>query len=480
VSTAKVYSVAVGTDERALAAAAVMERLLGAGGSAAIEFTGEASSAIRNLRSRGLISMYEVGDGSGTSLRYAPSSSAKRTIADDGNGHWGPKVQKYWSQTVKAIPGALFDLPLINGDGCLQAFITDWSPFPAACAVAVHPSHPLADAMGNRANQPTGEYVRHPLHGDMLPVWTADWVKPEFGTGTVIINPAHSDVDLEFAQAVGLPVRFGLAPSPPTSDENSWPTPPVVNVGVAVRTGIADGEPAAVARKKYLDLLVESGRGRSHTDRLLGTIELSQASESELSALKRDENVRLNVVSALAELLSCPVQEGSVFVVGHQRIDELLRARALHIDLHGTDIMNPQIITLGSWQWQAGQDLRDDVRKLALISVAKNDDVASVKKQNVELVSRFFEVHQELVDSYTASVAVEGAKRITSVMSFLADGAFSMAFSELYKLQRDLRKSPESLSSGDREGYFVAAFVLGNASLPAGHETDGVLSSLRR
>jgi len=38
-------------------------------------------------------------------------------------------------------------------------------------------------------------------------------VRPDFGSGAVLVNPAHDPADLAFGRAVGLPIRFGLAPA---------------------------------------------------------------------------------------------------------------------------------------------------------------------------------------------------------------------------------------------------------------------------
>ncbi|KIZ14371.1 hypothetical protein SNA_35320 [Streptomyces natalensis ATCC 27448] len=69
----------------------------------------------------------------------------------------------------------------------------------------------------------TGRYCRHPLTGDLLPVWTASWVAPEFGTGAVLVNPGHDATDLAFAREVGLPVRFALLPAGREEAPEHWP-----------------------------------------------------------------------------------------------------------------------------------------------------------------------------------------------------------------------------------------------------------------
>jgi leucyl-tRNA synthetase len=58
----------------------------------------------------------------------------------------------------------------------------------------------------------TGAYAIHPLTGERLPVWIADYVLAEYGTGAIMATPAHDARDLAFAQLMGLPVRVVVRP----------------------------------------------------------------------------------------------------------------------------------------------------------------------------------------------------------------------------------------------------------------------------
>jgi leucyl-tRNA synthetase len=57
----------------------------------------------------------------------------------------------------------------------------------------------------------TGLHVRHPLTGEKLPVWVANYVLMTYGSGAVMAVPAHDERDFAFAQAYGLPVRTVIA-----------------------------------------------------------------------------------------------------------------------------------------------------------------------------------------------------------------------------------------------------------------------------
>lgn len=53
----------------------------------------------------------------------------------------------------------------------------------------------------------TGARVRHPLSGEMVPLWTSDYVLSTYGTGAVMAVPAHDERDFEFASKFGLPIK---------------------------------------------------------------------------------------------------------------------------------------------------------------------------------------------------------------------------------------------------------------------------------
>jgi len=60
----------------------------------------------------------------------------------------------------------------------------------------------------------TGAYAIHPLTGERLPIWIADYVLATYGTGAIMATPAHDARDLAFARAMGLPIRIVVRPEP--------------------------------------------------------------------------------------------------------------------------------------------------------------------------------------------------------------------------------------------------------------------------
>ena len=57
-----------------------------------------------------------------------------------------------------------------------------------------------------------GAHAVNPVNGEHIPIWAADYVLMEYGTGAIMAVPAHDQRDLEFARKYGLPVRVVVQP----------------------------------------------------------------------------------------------------------------------------------------------------------------------------------------------------------------------------------------------------------------------------
>jgi leucyl-tRNA synthetase len=112
----------------------------------------------------------------------------------------------------------------------------------------------------------TGAHALHPLTGERVPIWIADYVLLSYGTGAIMGVPAHDQRDLDFANAFGLPVRRVIArPGDPPDAEDGAVTLQVAEDedGVLVNSGRFSGMPAAVARQEITHELERLGKGRA-------------------------------------------------------------------------------------------------------------------------------------------------------------------------------------------------------------------------
>jgi leucyl-tRNA synthetase len=107
----------------------------------------------------------------------------------------------------------------------------------------------------------TGFRVKHPFNGQEYPVWIANFVLMEYGTGAIFGCPAHDQRDLDFARKYGLSVTPVVLP--PGADAASFSVGDVAHTedGVAYNSGFLDGLGVAAAKRRVIDELEKQGAG---------------------------------------------------------------------------------------------------------------------------------------------------------------------------------------------------------------------------
>ncbi len=103
-----------------------------------------------------------------------------------------------------------------------------------------------------------GVYAINPVNGERIPVWAADYVLPDYGTGAIMAVPAHDQRDLDFARKFGLPVRVVVATDLADPAQTGIATP---GDGVLVNSGPLDGLPKAEAISRIIEILSERDLG---------------------------------------------------------------------------------------------------------------------------------------------------------------------------------------------------------------------------
>ncbi|MBF4995252.1 leucine--tRNA ligase [Arthrobacter gandavensis] len=104
----------------------------------------------------------------------------------------------------------------------------------------------------------TGRYAINPLNGEKLPVWAADYVLADYGTGAIMAVPAHDQRDLDFAKAFDLPVRAVLDTGEEDPAVSGTAT---TGEGTLVNSGGLDGLPKSEAIPAAVRILEEKGTG---------------------------------------------------------------------------------------------------------------------------------------------------------------------------------------------------------------------------
>ena len=97
-----------------------------------------------------------------------------------------------------------------------------------------------------------GSYARNPATGEAIPIWIADYVLMEYGTGAIMAVPAHDKRDFEFATQFKLPIRQVVA-------VEGEKLPSVSENGVLMNSGAFDGMVCTEGARKIVAWLAERG-----------------------------------------------------------------------------------------------------------------------------------------------------------------------------------------------------------------------------
>src|SRR5882757_395687 len=109
----------------------------------------------------------------------------------------------------------------------------------------------------------TGHYAVNPFNGEHLPIWVANYILADYGTGAIMSVPAHDERDFEFAAKYGLVVKRVVAPNAGTDE----PALPYVaeDEAVLIESGQWTGENCLEAQQKMAAFAETNGFGKPTT-----------------------------------------------------------------------------------------------------------------------------------------------------------------------------------------------------------------------
>ena len=108
---------------------------------------------------------------------------------------------------------------------------------------------------------PIGARVRNPANGALIPLWIADYVLADYGTGAVMGVPAHDQRDFVFARQYELPVLQVIIPH--GSDEHAFEGGAWTGAGVLIHSASFDGLPCGEAKRAITEAAEGQGWGRA-------------------------------------------------------------------------------------------------------------------------------------------------------------------------------------------------------------------------
>lgn len=106
----------------------------------------------------------------------------------------------------------------------------------------------------------TGRYVENPVNGTLIPVYIADYVMMDYGTGAIMAVPAHDERDFDFARKFDLPVIEVISSPQEFKNADGSMKEAYAGDGLLVNSGAFDGLPKAEAIQQVTEWLQEQGK----------------------------------------------------------------------------------------------------------------------------------------------------------------------------------------------------------------------------
>ncbi len=214
---------------------------------------------------------------------------------------WADKLKSGWPERVLSMQknwigkstGVEIEFPLVDpiaGEKSLKIFTTRPDTVYGVTYMSIAPEHPLAEELikgkaeekeavsfinrvkmesnleriGEGAKKEgifTGSYCTNPFTGDEIPIYIANFVLVEYGTGIIMCVPAHDQRDFEFATEYGLPIKVVISPEGQDLSADDM-TEAYEEPGVMVNSGEFTGLQSTEGKEKVIEYSEDNGIGR--------------------------------------------------------------------------------------------------------------------------------------------------------------------------------------------------------------------------
>ncbi|MDP2929409.1 MAG: leucine--tRNA ligase, partial [Candidatus Omnitrophota bacterium] len=162
---------------------------------------------------------------------------AERLLTDLGKlENWPERVKSMQKNWIGKSTGVEIDFKIEGSPETLRCYTTRIDTIYGATLIVLAPEHPLvekliagskdereslkliqkmraesrisrADAGIEKEGVFTGRHVINPVNNEKIPIWVANYILMEYGTGAIMAVPAHDERDFEFAKLYKLPIR---------------------------------------------------------------------------------------------------------------------------------------------------------------------------------------------------------------------------------------------------------------------------------
>ena len=200
---------------------------------------------------------------------------------------WPEQVRTMQKNWIGRSEGVNFNLVIQDcPDIALSVYTTRIDTIMGLCYLAIAPEHPLAQYAANH-NDKIKQFIKtckhsnvaeadlatmekigidsgfkaiHPLTHEKLPIWIANYVLMDYGTGAVMAVPAHDERDFEFAKKYHLPKKIVI--SSKGENQPDYESGAFTEKGVLINSNQYDGLTSIEAIKKIADDLIEKNQGQ--------------------------------------------------------------------------------------------------------------------------------------------------------------------------------------------------------------------------
>ncbi len=201
---------------------------------------------------------------------------------------WPDRVRSMQRNWIGRSEGARVVFPVLDGEESIEIFTTRLDTLYGATYVALAVEHPLISTLvrGRPEEDPvsgfvqdqlgkdleerfaesaeklgvfTGRYAVQPFSGEKVPIWVANFVLTDVGTGAIMSVPAHDERDFAFARKYGIPVKPVIRPAEGAPLDPRTMTGAFTEDGVLHDSGPYSELASAEARRR---MTADAGRGR--------------------------------------------------------------------------------------------------------------------------------------------------------------------------------------------------------------------------
>src|SRR6266542_4386398 len=207
---------------------------------------------------------------------------------------WPDKVRTMQRNWIGRSQGTLVDFRLdYSGGDVITVFTTRVDTIYGATSVQLAPEHPITAELAaadpelrlkvtqliaeqKKAKESgdiaaiekhgvnTGHFAINPYNAERVPIWVANYILMDYGTGAIMSVPAHDERDFEFANKYNIPIRTVIVPGSPETGQSESPDQPFfAEDGVLIASGPFTGLRCEQAQRKMAEHAEQQGSGKA-------------------------------------------------------------------------------------------------------------------------------------------------------------------------------------------------------------------------